>query len=169
MITPFFTMLWGEAGQAMVPAYDDLTSLYVPANEIWIVEAAGVVMDRNIAPVDFKLQYQVKPADNSNAGWLVPLHVNVGKMDTTPVLALDRRVVLPPHTRISARVAWGETEAKMALLLAGFKLEYSPENLDRVVLGGGGATVGTPVTPDLTDFITQCQNAAAALANIQIP
>lgn len=169
MVTQLFTMLWGEAGQAMVPAYADPTSMYVPANEIWIVEACGVFIDRNIPPSDFKLQYQVKDIVGGTNGWLVPLHVNIGKMDTTPVLALDRRVVLLPHTRISARVAWGETETKMGIMLTGFKVPYTQENLDRVILGSTIVAGGSTPPIDLSGFVAQCQAAAVTLGAIQNP
>ena len=167
LVSPLFTMVWGAPGEAMVPAYADPTLLWVPAHQIWIVEACGVFIDGNLqAPADFKLQYQVKDVAGGTMGWLVPLAVNVGKMDTTPVLALDRRVVLPPHTRISARVAWSETTVKMGLMIAGFMVPYTPENLDRVVLGGSSATSSAP---DLSGFIAQCQAAGQALSAIQQP
>ncbi len=166
MIEPLFSMQWGQPGQAMVPALADLVSLYTPADELWVVEAAGIFIDQTPAgPCDFKMQYQVKDVAGNTGGWLVTLHVNLSPMASTPVLALDRRVVLVPHTRLSARVAWSETTTRMGLMFVGFRMPYTQDNL-RLLLGGASGAAATAPTVDLTQFTAAAQAAATALATL---
>lgn len=139
---------------------------YVPDNEIWIVRAAGIGTYQYTGPgLEYKLQIEraVYWANGDYAGtWLIPLVVNAGLVTGTPMLALERTVILMPKERLVARV--NAPPAGLLINLFYLALKVPRTCLERVVLGGGTAS---PVpAPDLSAFAQAVAAAAAALQAI---
>lgn len=117
-------LLWGSAGQGIVPAASD-TSSFVPSDEVWQIRAAGVATTDSVSR-EYMLQIDHKVWSQGDACcWLVPLHRHLGTALGTPTLALERPVVLHAGERLSARVNSLSSSAQMALLWVGWKFPAS--------------------------------------------
>lgn len=112
-------LLWGNPGQGAVE------SAAVPAGKAWLVRAAGVATtDGSGAEYMMELIRPVK-SENNACCWRVPLQRSPAWQWGTPVLALERPIVLLPGERISARTNGQEPEYKMALLFVYYEVSES--------------------------------------------
>ena len=88
---------WGAPGVAIVQSDP------VPAGKIWIVRAGGVFTD-NPYPADYMMEIVHPVASQGNACcWRIPVMRSPHDVQGTPVLALNREIILFAGDMLSAR------------------------------------------------------------------
>ena len=163
-MTPIEYLRWGPRGAAGWQVAGDA----VPAGEVWLIQTCGIATND---PRLFSYRMQIVRAGHSHV-----LKVNETLQGSTPVLCVDRPVILLPGDVLVARVNgapadYGNgdggtiTDAGMALLYTGWKFPIA--DLPKLLFGGGSVTAAPTV--DLTEFVAQCHAAASALVSIQNP
>ena len=137
-------LVWGVQGAEQVDGE------VVPSGEVWLIQTAGIATTDNRA-LDYMLQHVVPP------GWFVPV-CRSPQASSTPVLALDRPIILQAGEFLKTRVNGGGSFTTMALLYSGWKFPVS--ELASLLKGSGTSS------PD-PNFVAACQAAATALAAIK--
>lgn len=152
--TPMEYLTWGALGEGIVGGQ------WVPPGEVWKIRAAGIATDDG-RPLEWMLQIEHPVASQGNACcWLIPLHRQTGVAAGTPVLALDREVILTEGERLSARVNSIAPDKKMALLYVGWR--FPAACTGRLVVADASESGGA--LPDFTAMAAAATNAAAALS-----
>lgn len=153
---PVESLVWGQPGQALLPALADVSG-FVPPDQVWLIRAAGIATDDG-RPIEWMLQIDHKVASQNDACcWLVPLHRQTGTAAGTPVLALDRDVILIAGERLSARANGLGADKKLALLFVGWRF---PASCTARLLGVAAASTSA----DLSAVVSAANSAAAALS-----
>ena len=91
-------LLWGAPGAGIVQSDP------VPDGKVWIVRAAGLFTNDNMPPADYMLEL-IRPVRSQGDAccWRIPLEKSPRPVNTTPLLALSRTVVLHQGERLAGR------------------------------------------------------------------
>jgi hypothetical protein len=146
-------LLWGDPGQGIVAGE------FVPVGEAWKIRAAGVATDDG-RQLEWMMQIQHTLKDGQCC-WLIPLHRQTGTAGGTPVLAIDREVILTTGERLASRVNGLASDKRQALLYVGWRFPVAclPRLLGVEDVATGGS--GVPA-PDLSALRTALNEMAAA-------
>lgn len=143
---------------------------FVPEGEVWVIHAASVGQTSAGAypPIVCSLHIEQRLVAPEGSGSHIFALMEMRPCGHgTPLLALDRPVVLLPRMRLGARFLAPPAGLQVSLMAYGFK--YPLEQLAEVLHGASSAVVvgGTPTTgPDLSGLMTAAQNASEALATL---
>lgn len=164
---------WGAPGQAVVPVakywtaqangYEGDPNDFVPSGEVWLIKVAGGATD---APqsLHWMLQIEHHLADGQCC-FMIPLYRNQAALAGTPILALERPIILEAGERLSLRVnGLVGTVNKASLLYSGWRFSSVclPQLLGvAVVTSSGGGSVSLP---NFGPMVEAAQATAAALS-----
>lgn len=143
---------------------------FVPDGEVWLIRAAGIGTYQYVGPgLEYKLQIERAiywPSGEYAGTWLIPLHVNQALVQGTPMLALERQVILMPKERLVARVTSPPSGLLINLFYLGFKFPLSC--LERLVVPSSvvQGEQSVAVSPDFSALIAAAQEAAAKLTTL---
>jgi hypothetical protein len=136
---------WGALGQKTVPLSKALPggdpTGFVPDGEVWLIKAAGGAINNNTTPIEWSLAIEHHMADGACC-ILVPLRKPLGVTADTPVIALDRPVILEPGERLQLRSNSLPGDRQMALLYIGWRMPLAC--LPRLINVAAGAGTTTP-------------------------
>jgi hypothetical protein len=136
----FFT--WGPPGQRY--ANGDI----VPVGEVWLIQTAGL-SSTDGRVLDYMLQHDV-PDPAPTCCWGMPLHVNVTSRFSTPVLSLERSVILEAGERLTGRVNANTDYGQMALMYKGWR--FPAACTAALLIGGAIPTTFTPPIIPVSEF-----------------
>lgn len=106
--------MWGSPGQA------SMLGQIVPAHEVWQARAAGIITEDG-SPLEWMLQiYYPWPSHIPSPQLVTPLHRLNGVASFTPVLALNREVLLLPGETLSIRVCGISADKRMGIRYTGW-------------------------------------------------
>jgi hypothetical protein len=137
----------------------DRTTNVVPAGEVWEIHAASVGQTAPIVGfvglmLSLHIELMLEPADQG-----IHVFALTGMRTSslgTPLLALDRRVILMPGMRLGVRFDTPPEGLHVSLMAYGFK--YPIADLDRLLLHGTSGPA-----PDFSALLLAADQAAAAL------
>jgi hypothetical protein len=146
-------LLWGDPGQGIVAGE------FVPVGEVWKIRAAGIATDDG-RQLEWMMQIQHTLKDGQCC-WLIPLHRQTGTSGGTPVLAIEREIILTTGERLASRVNGLALDKRQALLYVGWRFPVAclPRLLgvqDVAIDGSGGPA------PDLSALRAALTEMAAA-------
>lgn len=160
------SLLWAPVGAALAPVPKYWTAAangyagdpngFVPPGEVWLIKSAGGFTNDGAA-LEWMLQIEHHTLVGDACCWLPPLHRPMGTAAATPVIALERPILLEAGERLSLRVNGLRADKSIGIAYVGWK--FPAACLPRLL--GVEAGSGTPV--DYSGFATALQQAATAL------
>lgn len=114
---------WATTGQ---PGQGHIFGPYVPEGKIWVIESCGIATHDG-RPFEWMMQVAISDPHGTGGYWLVPCHRPTGTAGGTPVLAMDRRIILTSGRALAARVNGlvtdGTRDNRMGLLFDGWEVD----------------------------------------------